>query len=38
VAIHRFLRGFHGALVVDHALFSPVDPGVWPGFLASLDH
>jgi uncharacterized protein YndB with AHSA1/START domain len=37
-AIHRFLRGFHGALVVDHALYSPADPGVWPGFLASLDH
>ena len=35
-ALHRFLRGFHGSLVVDHALFSPADPGIWPAFLASL--
>ncbi|GAA3345090.1 SRPBCC domain-containing protein [Amorphoplanes nipponensis] len=35
-AVHRFLRGFHGSLVVAHALYSPADPGIWPGFLASL--
>jgi uncharacterized protein YndB with AHSA1/START domain len=35
-AIYRFLRGFHGSLVVSHALYSPADPGDWPGFLAAL--
>ncbi|GAA3960115.1 SRPBCC family protein [Actinoplanes auranticolor] len=36
-AIYRFLRGFHGSLVVAHALFSPADHRNWPAFLDSLD-
>ncbi|WP_433717198.1 SRPBCC family protein [Actinoplanes sp. CA-051413] len=36
-AIYRFLRGFHGALVVAHALFTPAEPGIWPAFLESLE-
>jgi len=36
-AMYRFVRGFHGSLVLDQALFSPADPGIPAGFLARFD-
>ena len=35
---HRYLRGLHGAMVVDHALFTPADadPARWTTLLATL--
>ena len=28
-ALHRFIRGLHGGMVLSHALFAPVDPTPW---------
>jgi uncharacterized protein YndB with AHSA1/START domain len=37
-ALYRFIRGFHGAMVADHALFSPDDNATprWQNFLKGI--